>query len=200
MKKLFPFVFVLALAAASCSSAPPPARAAALPPERTARPERIMGTGAVPARRLESFLLGANPAAERAAVRELAAAYVEESAAEGVNHDVAFAQMCVETGFLKFGGLVTADMHNYCGLGSVGPGKSGERFPTARIGVRAHVQHLKAYASVEPLRGAVVDPRFRYVKRGTAPTIAALSGTWAADPRYAQKIRDVVGRLYGASQ
>jgi hypothetical protein len=200
MKKLFPYAFVLALAAASCSSAPPPARAAALPPERAERPERIMGTGAVPAPRLEAFLLGANPGADRAAVRELAAAYVAESAAEGVNHDVAFAQMCVETGFLKFGGLVTADMHNYCGLGSIGPGKPGERFPTARIGVRAHVQHLKAYASSEPLRGAVVDPRFRYVKRGTAPTIAGLSGTWAADPRYAQKIRDVVGRLYGASQ
>lgn len=200
MKKLLALSAALALVAAACSSAPPPARPSGPTPERGEVPERIMGTGAVPASRLEAFLLANNSGADRATVRELAAAYVDEAAAEGVNHDVVFAQMCVETGFLKFGGLVTADMHNYCGLGSIGPGKPGERFPTARIGARAHVQHLKAYASTQALRGTVVDPRFKYVKRGSSPTVAGLSGTWAADPRYAQKIRAVLSRLYGVSQ
>ena len=36
---------------------------------------------------------------------------------KGSNSDVAFAQMCLETGFLRFGGLVTMDMNNFCGLG-----------------------------------------------------------------------------------
>lgn len=171
-------------------------------PERPAPPpvpDAVMGAGFHDAARLSGFLLAGNPALDGARARELAALYVEECAAEGVNHDVAFAQMCLETGFLRFGGLVTADMHNYCGLGSIGPGRPGERFPDARTGVRAHAQHLKAYATAEPLRRPLADPRYRYVRLGSAPTVAALSGRWAADPEYGAKIRAVLARLYGLS-
>lgn len=159
-----------------------------------------MGAGVATQTQMESFLLRSNPGVDRSILRELVRAYVEESAREGVNHDVAFAQMCVETGFLKFGGLVTADMHNYAGLGSLGPGKPGERFPSPRVGVQAQVQHLKAYASEEPLRGQLVDPRFKYVRRGSASTIASLAGKWAADPRYGEKITSVIERLYAEGQ
>jgi hypothetical protein len=129
-------------------------------------------------------------------IKELALFYIEEAAAEGVNHDIAFAQMCLETGFLHFGGLVTQDMNNFCGLGAIGPGQNGEWFSTPRIGVRAQIQHLKAYATDEPLRRELVDPRYRWVRYGSAPTIAALAGTWAADREYAQKIRGILERLY----
>jgi hypothetical protein len=121
---------------------------------------------------------------------------VEESYAEGVNHDTAFAQMCLETGFLRYGGLVSPDMNNFCGLGSTGPGHPGEIFPDPRTGVRAHIQHLKAYASEEPLNGTLVDPRYRYVKYGSSPAIDGLAGTWAADPKYAEKITAILERLY----
>jgi hypothetical protein len=121
---------------------------------------------------------------------------VEEAAAEGVNHDVAFAQMCLETGFLRFGGLVTVDMNNFCGLGSIGPGQPGERFPSPRIGVRAHIQHLKVYATGEPLNRELVDPRYRYVRPGSSPSIKGLAGTWAADKLYADKITSLLERLY----
>jgi hypothetical protein len=155
-----------------------------------------MGEGKVPAEQLARFLEGNNPGADKTFTLRLAAYYVEEAALEGVNHDVAFAQMCLETGFLRYGGLVSPDMNNFCGLGSTGPGNPGETFPEPRIGVRAHIQHLKAYASVSPLNQELVDPRYRWVRYGSSPEIGGLAGTWAADRAYGDKIRAILGRLY----
>ena len=171
----------------------------AVVPEKPVRPpipEYIIGKGQILPENLAIFLLNTNPAAEKQFVEDLALIYVEEAAAEGVNHDTAFAQMCLETGFLGFGGLVTPDMNNFCGLGAIGPGQNGEVFPSPRIGVRAHIQHLKAYASEEPLKLNLVDPRYRYVKYGSSPTIDGLAGTWAADLSYAGKIKDILERIY----
>ena len=36
---------------------------------------------------------------------------------------------------------------------------------------QSQVQHLKAYASEDDLVNAVVDPRFKYVKRGICPYV-----------------------------
>jgi hypothetical protein len=155
-----------------------------------------MGKGFIAPKELAAFLLKNNPGAERAFAEDLAFFYAEEAAMEGVNHDAAFAQMCLETGFLRYGGLVTPDMNNFCGLGSIGPGQNGEKFPNPRAGVRAHIQHLKAYATDAPLNQAVVDPRYRYVRRGSSPAIKGLSGTWAADRSYADKINSILERLY----
>jgi hypothetical protein len=110
--------------------------------------------------------------------------------------------MCLETGFLGFGGLVTPDMNNFCGLGSTGlPGpdglpEKGLSFSEPRLGVRAHIQHLKAYASTEPLKQELVDPRYKYVRLGSSPTIEGLAGTWAADREYAKKINAIMKRLF----
>ncbi|MDR2095978.1 MAG: glucosaminidase domain-containing protein [Treponema sp.] len=167
-------------------------------PEPVPIPERLMGKGLVDSAQLTSFLLSYNPQAGTFA-GDLSRFYVEEAAAEGVNHDVAFAQMCLETGFLHYGNLVTPDMNNFCGLGSIGPAQKGEVFPDPRTGVRAHIQHLKAYATEEPLKQALVDPRYRWVKYGRAPTLDGLAGTWAADKDYAKKIRSILERLYAAT-
>jgi len=164
--------------------------------ERPEPPEDIMGTGIVPEERLAAFLMDTNAEADGEFVRELSAYYVEEAAAEGINHDTAFAQMCLETGFLRYGGLVTPDMNNFCGLGAIGPEQTGHIFPDARSGVRAHIQHLQAYASTEPLNQELIDPRYRYVKRGASPTIQGLAGTWAADRDYSGKIGAILRRLY----
>ncbi|MDE6588937.1 MAG: hypothetical protein K2K53_01045, partial [Oscillospiraceae bacterium] len=40
-----------------------------------------------------------------------------------------------------------------------------------QLGIRAQVQHLKAYASIEPLKGECIDPRFKYVARGCAEVV-----------------------------
>lgn len=157
----------------------------------------IMGGGSMTADRLVSFLLESNPDADSGRVALLASLYIEEAAIEGVNSDVAFVQMCHETGFLRFGGLVTEEMNNFCGLGSTGPANPGLWFPDERTGVRAHIQHLKAYGSTEPLEGEQVDPRFGLVSpRGKAPDIFGLAGTWAADRQYGQRLADLLERLY----
>lgn len=184
----------LALASlSSCASVSSPFRLG-----RPVPPSLVMGRGQMGERRLVSFFLGQNRHADRDKVRRLASLYIEEARAEGVNADVAFVQMCLETGFLRFGGLVTEDMNNFCGLGSIGPGQPGNRFPDERTGVRAHIQHLKAYGSAEPLAAPAVDPRYRYVNpKGKAPAIASLAGTWAMDPAYGTKLAALLDRLYG---
>ncbi len=160
-------------------------------------PASIMGTGAIHPDRYVSFLIENNPRAVREKVARLASYYIEEGKKEGVNPDVAFAQMCLETGFLSFKGLVTEDMNNFCGLGTVGPGQRGNRFPDERTGVRAHIQHLKAYASKQPLSQPLVDPRYKYVNpKGKASTVRALSGTWASDPDYGPKLERLLVRLF----
>jgi hypothetical protein len=167
-------------------------------PERPipAVPLRILGAGQVAPEALSHFLLSVNPGAGENFSTELANFYTEEADIEGVNHDVAFAQMCLETGFLRYGNLVTADMNNFCGLGAIGEEQRGERFAEPRIGVRAHIQHLKAYATEEPPRQELVDPRYRWVRYGSAPTIYGLAGTWAADREYAEKIKSILEMLY----
>ncbi|GAB1484806.1 glucosaminidase domain-containing protein [Treponema sp.] len=155
-----------------------------------------MSRGKVDAKSLAAFLLSVNQNLEVAYANSLARYYVEESDLEGVSHDIAFVQMCLETGFLRFGGLVTADMNNFCGLGSIGPEKRGEIFETPQLGVRAHIQHLKGYATDEPLRGTLVDPRYRYIRYGSAPTISDLAGRWASDKEYGNKLGALLKRLY----
>jgi len=161
-------------------------------------PSYIMGTGHFSASGLATFLLAHNPSADPERVHRIAQFYIEEASFEGVNSDIAFVQMCLETGFLGFGGLVSPEMNNFAGLGSIGPGQPGLSFPDERIGVRAHIQHLKSYGSPDPLVGELVNPRRRFiVPLGKSPQIAGLAGTWAADPEYGIKLDRLLRRLYG---
>ena len=146
---------------------------------------------------LAAFFMQNNPGANRDEVARLAGLYIKEASAEGINYDCAFAQMCHETGFLTFGNLVTPEMHNYCGLGAIDPEHPGEFFETEEIGVRAHIQHLQAYAYPEgtPLNNELVDNRYKWVKKGRAPTIFELAGTWAADKEYGEKLDKLLSRL-----
>ena len=161
-------------------------------------PVEIMGDGKIKGDVLTGFLISENPLASREKVELLASIYMEECAFEGVNSDIAFAQMCLETGFLRFGGLVSEEMNNFCGLGAISPEEPGNSFPDERTGVRAHVQHLKGYGTAEPLRGSLEDPRYKWIiPKGKSPDIFGLSGTWAADPEYGHKIFAILSRMYG---
>jgi len=164
--------------------------------EKPELPVYIMSKGRISAEKMALFLLETNTSLNRSYAHNLAKIYVEEGAFEGVNHDIAFIQMCLETGFLRFGGDVKPEQNNFAGLGAVGNGETGLSFPDTRIGVRAQIQHLKAYGSQEPLKGELVNPRFRYVQRGRAPTYEGLAGTWAADRQYAVKLKSILERLY----
>ena len=149
----------------------------------------IADSGVKSATQLVDFFMSRNPQGNRDQVVRLANYYVEEAAEEGINSDVAFVQMCLETGFLRFGGLVTPEMNNFCGLGAIDETKRGEWFPTEQIGVRAHIQHLHAYGTTGQLKGELVDNRYKYVNpRGKSPDVFGLAGTWAADKAYGQKL------------
>jgi len=195
LSSILPIIALLILS--SCKGIP------SKPPEvvveKPELPLYIMGKGKVSAENMALFLLKNNPKGDSDFVSGLAKFYVEEAAIEGVNHDIAFAQMCLETGYLRFGGDVKPEQYNFCGLGAVGNGVPGNSFPSPRVGVRAHIQHLKAYGSEEPLKGDLESPRFRFVRRGSAPTYEGLAGTWAADREYAVKIKSVLERLYDFS-
>lgn len=108
---------------------------------------------------------------------------VEEATVEGVDPAVLFCQAMKETGWLQFGGLVQAWQCNFGGLGATGTGVYGAVFPDVRTGLRAQVQHLKCYASVEPLKNQCVDERWQVVVdkwgRGSAPCVEDLNGKWA---------------------
>jgi N-acetylmuramoyl-L-alanine amidase/Mannosyl-glycoprotein endo-beta-N-acetylglucosaminidase len=157
--------------------------------------DRIMDHGKTTELQLMMFLKANSEAAARD-FPDLAKLYREESAIEGVDGDIAFAQMCVETNFLKFGGDIKPGQNNFASLGGVGTGPEGASFPSARIGVRAQVQHLKAYASTEPLVQESVDPRFRFVTRGIAPLVGQLGGRWTADLNYGDQLLAMLRRLY----
>ncbi len=153
----------------------------------------IMSHGSTTELTLSTFLRNENKSALDT-FPDLAKLYREEATIEGVDYDIAFCQMCVETDFLRFPGLVRSAQNNFAGLAD-GSGNFAS-FPSARIGVRAHIQHLKAYASTEPLARPQVDPRFDFVKRGSAPLVGQLSNLWEADPLYGDKIIARLNELY----
>lgn len=112
-------------------------------------------------------------------INEFCKTLIAEASYEGVRPEVLFAQVMVETGWLRFGGSVSAGQCNFGGLGSTGNGVAGASFDSVGIGLRAQTQHLKAYASTDPLLGDCVDPRFSMVKRGSAQYLTQLNGKWA---------------------
>ncbi|BAY08883.1 hormogonium tapered terminus morphoprotein TftA [Calothrix sp. NIES-2098] len=161
--------------------------------------DRIVSNGNTSEVELQVFLRNNN---ENALVKfpDIPKLYREEASTEGINYDIAFCQMCVETGFLRFGSDIKPEQNNFAGLGTIGGSSQAASFESARIGVRAHIQHLKAYASLEPLVNEVVDPRFRFVTRGIAPLIDQLSGRWSADLDYGAKITAMLKRLYESAK
>ena len=143
----------------------------------------------------KSYPTEALKAGGAATIEEFCKIYYEECEAEGIKAEVAFVQSMIETGFLQFGGSVKIEQFNFAGLGATGNGVSGNSFENVRIGIRAHVQHLKCYANAEPLQNECVDPRWGEWLRNKAPYVEWLSipnnphGTgWAGDADYAAKI------------
>lgn len=158
----------------------------------------ILGTGKLNAGQLADFFLMNNQQVEKEFILRFAEYYIQEAAMENINSDVAFAQMCLETGFLRFGGLVQADFHNYCGLGAMDAEHPGERFETEQLGVRAHIQHLQAYATTQEvqLNNPLIDPRYNWVHKTKLVTdIFGLTGTWATDLNYGNKIDEILSRM-----
>jgi N-acetylmuramoyl-L-alanine amidase len=122
------------------------------------------------------------------------------ASSEGVRPEVVFAQAMLETGWLQFGGSVSADQCNFAGLGATGPQVGGARFENVYQGLLAQSQHLKGYATSLPLNNVCVDPRYQIlVDRGylgIAPCLEDLNGLWAVPgDGYGQRIAAIINRM-----
>lgn len=131
-------------------------------------------------------------------IEQFAQIFYEEANAEGVKAEVAFTQCMKETGFLKYGGDVLPNQYNFAGIGATGA-VHGASFKDVRTGIRAQIQHLKAYASTSPLNNRCVDPRFNLVTRNSAPYVEWLGIKenpngygWASAKNYGY---DIVGMV-----
>lgn len=187
-KKFFIF-FIITFCFVSCTT---------IPNRKIHISRLIRGNGLLTAQELSDFFLQNNTSENPEHILQFAQFYIDEAAAEGINSDVAFAQMCLETGYLRFGGLVQPEFHNYCGLGAMDAEHPGEQFATEELGVRAHIQHLHAYCTHEDelLNQELIDPRYNWVhKTKYVEDIFGLAGTWATDPNYGNKIDDILCRM-----
>ena len=135
-------------------------------------------------------------------IQEFARIYYEEAQKEGIKAEAAWAQTMYETGWLKFGGQVKIEQFNFAGLGATDGGASGASFADVRTGVRAQIQHLKAYASTRELNQICVDPRFGYVTRGSAMYVEILGQQenpkgcgWATSVNYGIGILNLIDLL-----
>jgi len=151
--------------------------------------EEILGTPLASQEQCVNYLLSVNPRpAISVSPETLVSYYYEEGGREGVRPDVAFAQALKETGFFRYGGTVTADQNNYCGLGTTSAEVKGAYFPSSQMGVRAHIQHLLAYASTRKPVEPVVDPRYQLVRssygKRTLGRWEDLNGRWAVPGNY----------------
>ncbi len=156
----------------------------------------LLDKGVQSPQRIMEFMLGFNSQLDSSYIRRLIKTYLVECSLEGINYEIAICQMCLETGFLRFGGSVSRFQNNFCGLGATDAFTAGDWFGSMEEGVRAHIQHLKAYASVDPIKTPVVDKRLKRVRRGTVITVYDLTGRWAADPDYGSKITYLLKKLY----
>ena len=166
----------------------------------------IMGNSAATAEQMRNYIKGKNPTVAQS-VLDMVPLYLSEGKAEGVRGDIAFAQSCLETGNFTFSGsAVTLPQNNYCGMGVTSNGVKGNSFDTPQLGIRAQVQHLKAYASTDALKNTCIDPRFRYVTRGCAEYVEWLGQKenpagkgWAAGADYGEKILVILKGILGTA-
>ena len=132
----------------------------------------------------------------------------DEAVAEGVSPELLFAQVMKETAWLQFGGDVTIGQFNFGGLGATGGGAAGASFSSVQIGLRAQVQHLRAYAdssaTPQALSRSLVDPRFTYVRKGSAVYVEHLGiqenpqgAGWATARNYGNDLASMIDRYFG---
>ncbi|MBM3706876.1 MAG: PKD domain-containing protein [Actinobacteria bacterium] len=129
---------------------------------------------------------------ERAA--RLAPLYIKYAKLFNFRADIAWAQMCHETGFLEFTGDVKPQQNNFVGLGATGGGVPGHSFATEELGVIAHFAHLAWYYFPEDVNeycNKTYDPRHfgdGHINYTGNTTLGFLNGRWAPGATYTDKI------------
>ncbi len=163
---------------------------------------KITGTAKATKKQMKAYIRAVNPGVPQSVI-DMIPLYLSEGKAEGIRGDIAFAQSCLETGNFTFkGSAVTLDQNNFAGIGVTQNGMKGNSWPTPQLGIRAQIQHLKAYASTEKLKNKCVDPRYAYVEKGCAPYVEWMGiqenpkrKGWAAGKNYGAKILDILDKI-----
>jgi len=119
------------------------------------------------------------PVIARSEIERIVRVYFREAAIEGVNPDIAIAQMLYATDFFTNNTVIQS--RNYAGLSPVA--NFNGTFPGDR-GITSHIQHLWGYANPasSSLRGQLINPRMRVLNdlgyRGRATTFDQLYQYW----------------------
>lgn len=164
---------------------------------------KILGLPEVTQGQMVAYIKKRNPQPKlNCTVEELVRYYYEEAGAEGVRPDLALCQAIKETGCWAYGGDVSPEQNNYCGLGATGKKNPGATFATPREGVRAQVQHLLVYATKTRPKKPLVDPRYELVIAkhpeiyGQVTTWSGLDGKWAVPGKhYGEDIQEMLERV-----
>ena len=155
----------------------------------------VSDSGCSTQRGIIEYIRHQNPYVNQEILISLIEIYIHEAEIEGINHDIAIAQMLYATNFLGNQRIAT---HNYVGL-SPTTGWDGSFYDMA-TGVRAHIQHIKGYASRHPPRTYIVDPRYYILADlgylGTVITFDDLYGRWTANPNYGNSIEGILQGMY----
>lgn len=176
------------------------------PPIAAVRPNGtpIFGAPEISKEQMINFIRRHNPLPKlTVAVEELVELYWDEAGIEGIRPDLALAQAILETGYFRYGGDVLPAQNNFCGLGTTGGGARGAWFDSARIGVRAHIQHLLAYSTAREPAKPIVDPRYDLVKSlpqyfAQCASWESLGGKWAIPGvGYGEKIVKILDYIKG---
>ncbi len=166
---------------------------------------KITGKAEATAEQMAAYIKAKNGSVTQS-VLDMIPLYLSEGEAENIRGDIAFAQSCLETGNFTFSGsAVKLSQNNFCGMGVTKNGETGNSFNTPQLGIRAQIQHLKAYANTTKLKQDCIDPRFDLVSRGCAPYVEYLGiqenpkgKGWAAGAGYGEKILKILDAIKGA--
>lgn len=166
----------------------------------------IAGKAVATAAQMVAYIKGKRPGVEQSVI-DMIPLYISEGQTEGIAGDIAFAQSCIETGNFAFPAetcAVTLSQNNFAMMGVTATFAKGESFATPQLGIRAQIQHLKAYANNEPLAKECCDPRFYLVSRGSAPYVEWLGQPdnpqgkgWATAKGYGDRILAVLADIRG---
>ena len=141
-----------------------------------------------------------------AEVRGIVKQYAATTKEAGLDPLLVVSQMVLETGNLT-SFWSQPPRRNPAGIGVTGAPGKGVSFSSWDKAVRAHVGRLLAYAIAEgketPAQRALIGEALAVRplpknRRGCAPKLSGLAGTWATDKKYAQKIARVANELRAA--
>jgi hypothetical protein len=162
----------------------------------------IAGKGTLEKDVIVNYIISKGSKMRRGEIEDIVTLYINEANDEGINYDIAIAQMCYATRYLNDGARLRT--FNYGGLSDdQGISVSGwEKHANATEGVRAHIQHLKGYTSAEKPSKEIVNRRYAILERngmlGTVQTLDALFPKWSPlnAVKYGEGIKGILEEMY----